>query len=630
MKASQRTAELRYAAWARKVAAEEPLERIVLAGMDLWAAALLDAITDPRLAGLESAASARTTWETFLRFGLEPKIGALFRGAFDATVPPALTAAAGDEDFDELLAQELEKLDPAEFQRTVDGQFGEEFNATRKSADHSGYRYEQQHIETVHDRLVIWPDDAWEELRPNIEEAMADAADLEEVKAKIARELGIDAETRRLRAEIAEIDKRLDTEQDMPGPEWDALQAWKRQLWRQHDESFGDWEWKARRIARTEVQGAVEGGQHAAAEHAQAVTGQVWYRRWLSTPDDRTRMSHRVADGQVVGPGEKFRVGAAELQYPGDPFANAPSETIQCRCTVLLWSAADLQAELQGSDGSMGAVRPGGVRRGPDDQAAVAAAIDLEQAEQDAWDAENGMTAAGRRGMNKGGDPLNRGRFSRWVDGVSGVEQPSAPDREGRRFGVGFPGKLPKDAPAGSEDWATAYRGARRLDLDAAPPAPYERRETATIDRLNAAHLISPADDPLRMALHPPNDAAPDVGAARAAAGLNLLNVRAVTVADLAGSRGSEFTGATADILVLPAGTFVEAKEQTGNARTVRRKLRRAREQARVVIGEAPNITVAEAEEIITGLVGDPAVSPHLDELRILAGDGAVYWRRGR
>lgn len=53
-----------------------------------------------------------------------------------------------------------------------------------------------------------------------------------------------------------------------------------------------------------------------------------------STPDARTRETHRAADGQTRTVGEPFTVGGASLKYPGDPSA-PPAEVIGCRCVVL-------------------------------------------------------------------------------------------------------------------------------------------------------------------------------------------------------------------------------------------------------------------------------------------------------
>lgn len=87
--------------------------------------------------------------------------------------------------------------------------------------------------------------------------------------------------------------------------------------------------WSADTIARTETHGAANYGSNEAAKD----TGLPLRREWLAAHDERTRPSHAEADGQIVGPDEKFKVGAEYLMYPGDPDA-APEEVVNCRCTL--------------------------------------------------------------------------------------------------------------------------------------------------------------------------------------------------------------------------------------------------------------------------------------------------------
>ena len=55
-------------------------------------------------------------------------------------------------------------------------------------------------------------------------------------------------------------------------------------------------------------------------------------RIWRATLGSvRTRDTHAAASGQSRGLDEKFEVGRALLDYPGDP-SGPPEETIQCRC----------------------------------------------------------------------------------------------------------------------------------------------------------------------------------------------------------------------------------------------------------------------------------------------------------
>jgi uncharacterized protein with gpF-like domain len=82
-------------------------------------------------------------------------------------------------------------------------------------------------------------------------------------------------------------------------------------------------------IARTEIHGAANYGSNEAAKE----TGLPLKREWLAAADERTRESHAKADGQIVGPDEKFEVGEEYLMYPGDP-EGSPEEVVNCRCTL--------------------------------------------------------------------------------------------------------------------------------------------------------------------------------------------------------------------------------------------------------------------------------------------------------
>lgn len=89
-------------------------------------------------------------------------------------------------------------------------------------------------------------------------------------------------------------------------------------------------EGRAERIARTEIISASNAGRYAGLK----MTG-AKRKEWISTRDDRTRESHVLLDGAVVGITQDFvsEVTGAKLAFPGDP--NAPaSEIVNCRCTV--------------------------------------------------------------------------------------------------------------------------------------------------------------------------------------------------------------------------------------------------------------------------------------------------------
>lgn len=95
------------------------------------------------------------------------------------------------------------------------------------------------------------------------------------------------------------------------------------------------WRGRAMTVARTETMGAVNAGVFRAAELEAEQRGDVApFKMWLATDDTRTRPTHREADRQRTLMSEPFRVGSAQLLFPGDPTGPAV-EVINCRCTVV-------------------------------------------------------------------------------------------------------------------------------------------------------------------------------------------------------------------------------------------------------------------------------------------------------
>lgn len=361
---------LRQAAERRLVRAEQRIEPVVDAAVDAWVWALHDTLI--RVAVRQHRSTAVTAAGNSRRRQRRRAARTMAHGRplTPPTTPEQHTTVDAAVSAYNRWRHDLDNT----ILPTISITFGEAFQDLRRRTPGSDFRPQQEYMATVADRLRIWPDGAFDELRPELEEALSEAETIEQITDRVGRVLGIDAQTRALKAEINEVDAKLNDPQLHP---WrrDALTARRRALWAAHDDAMQEWRWKARRIARTESHGAVQAGQLAAALQAQEETGETWYKRWLSTEDVRTRASHRVADGQMVPLTGQFRVGGFLLRHPGDPLVIAPHETINCRCSCTFLDPDAAQEALQGPDGSLGEIRPGGVRLGTDDPTAAAEAI---------------------------------------------------------------------------------------------------------------------------------------------------------------------------------------------------------------------------------------------------------------
>lgn len=95
--------------------------------------------------------------------------------------------------------------------------------------------------------------------------------------------------------------------------------------------SVADMDYRAAmRTARTAMTSAQNAGRVDAYRRAQGMGIHV-RKQWISTRDERTRRSHRMLDGEVVGMDENFSNG---LSYPGDP-SGPGVERYNCRCTLV-------------------------------------------------------------------------------------------------------------------------------------------------------------------------------------------------------------------------------------------------------------------------------------------------------
>ena len=89
-------------------------------------------------------------------------------------------------------------------------------------------------------------------------------------------------------------------------------------------------QWRALRIARTEIMTASNMGSFEGAKSS----GEALEKFWIATYDSRTRDTHMVIEAQNPKMmNETFQVGAYQMQHPGDP-AGGAEEVINCRCAI--------------------------------------------------------------------------------------------------------------------------------------------------------------------------------------------------------------------------------------------------------------------------------------------------------
>lgn len=98
-----------------------------------------------------------------------------------------------------------------------------------------------------------------------------------------------------------------------------------------YDESFSVL--RADMIAATEIVNLSNAGSYFSAVQ----TGLSGLKKvWLATSDDRTRDTHREANGQKQNLTDPFKLPGGELMFPGDPTRGASTdELVRCRCTLV-------------------------------------------------------------------------------------------------------------------------------------------------------------------------------------------------------------------------------------------------------------------------------------------------------
>lgn len=91
-------------------------------------------------------------------------------------------------------------------------------------------------------------------------------------------------------------------------------------------------------IARTEATRSASQGHKIASDAWERETGQKSYKQWSATNDSRTRDAHRaMLVLHIIPKGDKFTVGGAEMDAPGDP-AGGAKNVVNCRCRIYYMS----------------------------------------------------------------------------------------------------------------------------------------------------------------------------------------------------------------------------------------------------------------------------------------------------
>lgn len=104
---------------------------------------------------------------------------------------------------------------------------------------------------------------------------------------------------------------------------------------------------QAERLVRTEATNAANFATMASAETI--FPAEDLQKEWIAATDERTRTTHREANGKVVNQKDTFNVGGSQMLYPGDPRGPA-KEVINCRCSIASFPKEDAQATGEISD----------------------------------------------------------------------------------------------------------------------------------------------------------------------------------------------------------------------------------------------------------------------------------------
>lgn len=241
--------------------------------------------------------------------------------------------------------------------------FGEAFAAQARSTALSDTAARLSYMQNVHDRLSLnlWQSGVFEQARAELVEGINQGESVTQLRDRVGSVTHIDAYSRRIRAEI-NAQRRIRDAATSTAEERADARAALRALYPKLDETDLMWHYQARRVARTETMGALNGGSFAGAKSRATATGRAMYKKWLSHIDHRTRDTHKDkahggANGQIQPIDSPFLVGDDSLDHPGDPNGSA-GEVINCRCTVLYLS--EDEAIAGGYDPNSPALTPTG------------------------------------------------------------------------------------------------------------------------------------------------------------------------------------------------------------------------------------------------------------------------------
>lgn len=188
----------------------------------------------------------------------------------------------------------------------VERLFSERFRSETAKAVVKAYSWRQSYLAEVWSRLKIWPVNAWEDLRPEIAEGLAEGEGHREIRARIGRALGIDAPTRKAEAEINHLTKTIENPETPPQIRREA-KARRAALYRAKDREESRWWYYAARIARTETLGALNGGTYYGATALAQITGDEKFKQWWCLHPDSVVQARGVVwvarrhhDGEMV------------------------------------------------------------------------------------------------------------------------------------------------------------------------------------------------------------------------------------------------------------------------------------------------------------------------------------------